>query len=195
MWDSRVVGRGGHDEHKDTETRPSQRDPNEPWAYIPDRSGNVNTTPKGEFSDYGFDFAHFVEAKESAIGKFLDTEAAMYLYFIEHDRNIPLWVEATNWNARRYFAKGKTAGVFDEDAYVDLPDMHVPGDDRKKKIVCGRVWVETNYHELLMFIVEEMHIATGGFTTDREYFKKKSQGLFDAPCFQLRTGILLKTLF
>ena len=47
----------------------------------------------------------------------------------------------------------------------------------------------TNYHELLMFLVEEMHISTGGYTTDREYFKKKSQGLFDAPCFQLRTGI------
>ena len=31
-------GEGGHDKHKDTETRPSQRDPNEPWAYIPDRS-------------------------------------------------------------------------------------------------------------------------------------------------------------
>ena len=29
----------------------------------------------------------------------------------------------------------------------------------------------------------------GGFTMDREYFKKKSQGLFDARCFQLRTDI------
>ena len=47
----------------------------------------------------------------------------------------------------------------------------------------------TNYHELLMFLVEDMHIGLGGYTTDREYFKKKSQGLFDAPCFQLRTGI------
>ena len=40
-----------------------------------------------------------------------------------------------------------------------------------------------------MFLVEEMHISTGGYTTDREFLKKKSQGLFDAPCFQLRTGI------
>ena len=29
----------------------------------------------------------------------------------------------------------------------------------------------------------------GGFTMDREYFKKKSQGLFDARCFQLGTDI------
>ena len=64
-----------------------------------------------------------------------------------------------------------------------------PVHDRTKKLVHGRVWVDTNYHELLMFLVEEMHISVGGYTTDREYFKKKSQGLFDAPCFQLRTGI------
>ena len=29
----------------------------------------------------------------------------------------------------------------------------------------------------------------GGFTMDREYFKKKSQGLLDARYFQLRTDI------
>ena len=41
--------------------------------------------------------------------------------------------------------------------------MNVPGDNRKKNIACGRVWVETNYYTLLMFMapVEEMHFATG----------------------------------
>ena len=32
-------------------------------------------------------------------------------------------------------------------------------------------------------------LSTGGYTTDREYFKTKCEGLYDAPCLQLRTGI------
>ena len=124
----------------------------------------------------------------------LKTEAELFMYLIDHEVNIPIWVDATNWNARRFFAKGKCSGVFhdsDEDGEGEEkgPEQSTEAHDRTKKLVHGRVWVETNYHELLMFLVEDMHIGLGGYTTDREYFKKKSQGLFDAPCFQLRTGI------
>ena len=98
---------------------------------------------------------------------------------------MPIWIDATNWNARRYFHKGVCAGAFED---IDEPDMHQPGDDRKKYIVCGRIWTDTNYHELLMYLVTEMTISTGGYTTDREYFKTKCEGLYDAPCLQLRTN-------
>ena len=59
----------------------------------------------------------------------------------------------------------------------------------KKKVVCGLVWTDTNYHEVLMYLTVEMYIANGEYTTDREYFMKKAEGLHNAPCLQLRCGI------
>ena len=87
------------------------------------------------------------------------------MYLIDHEVNIPIWVDATNWNARRFFAKGKCSGVFvdsDEEDGEEDGEEKEPVHDRTKKLVHGRVWVDTNYHELLMFLVEEMHISVGG---------------------------------
>ena len=55
--------------------------------------------------------------------------------------------------------------------------------------MCGILWYPTRYHELLMYLVAEQVIATGAYTTDREYFATKSEGPFDAPCLGLRTGL------
>ena len=96
-------------------------------------------------------------------------------------------MEATNWNARRFFKKGKCSGVFEDD--VDDSDIRQENDDRKKGIVCGIRWMDTTYHELLLYLTVEMYIANGEYTTDREYFTTTSEGLFNAPCLQLRIGL------
>ena len=72
---------------------------------------------------------------------------------------------------------------------ADDPMFHHEDDDRQKQIVCGIKWYPTRYDEVLMLLVEETVAATGAYTTDREYFSTKSEGLYDAPCFGLRTGI------
>ena len=41
------------------------------------------------------------------------------MYLIDHKKSIPIWVDATNWNVRRYFAKGKCSGVFGESEEED----------------------------------------------------------------------------
>ena len=72
---------------------------------------------------------------------------------IDHEESIPKWVDATNWNARRYFKKGSCHGYFEES--IEDDDFHQPDDNREKKIVCGILWYPTRYHELLMYLVAE----------------------------------------
>ena len=61
--------------------------------------------------------------------------------------------------------------------------MRQENDDRKKGIVCGIRWMDTTYHELLMYlpVTVEMYITNGEYTTDSEYFTTTSEGLFNAP--------------
>ena len=51
----------------------------------------------------------------------------------------------------------------------------------------GRVWVETNYHTLLMFMapVEEMHIATGVSPWTGNISRKKVRGYLMLVAFNL----------
>ena len=65
--------------------------------------------------------------------------------------------------------------------------MNVPGDNPKKNIVCDRVWVETNYHTLLVFMapVEEMHIATGVSPWTGNISRKKVRGYLMLVAFNL----------
>ena len=59
----------------------------------------------------------------------------------------------------------------------------------KKYIVYGMKWVETNYHELLMFLVEEMHIATGGGTPLTGSTSRRShRGCTMLPAFSCELG-------
>ena len=128
--------RGSEEKEADEPTRGiPERDPNEPWKYIRTSGGDVHNTNKKDYPDYGFDFPSFQHSKEKVFGKQLKTEVDLFLYFIQHEESIPMWVDATNWNARRYFAKGKTSGVFNDEQYIDHQDMHVEG-DKRKNIVC-----------------------------------------------------------
>ena len=78
---TRAPEEGGESESKANENLPfAPRDPDNPYTYIPTRSGDVHTTKKGEFPDYGFDVDNFTEAKENAVGQLLQTEAAVFLW-------------------------------------------------------------------------------------------------------------------
>ena len=77
------------------------------YDYNRTRHGTVDTTEKGSFASYGFEFSDFKESVEPLENKQFKTEASLFLHFIEHENNIPIWVEAPNWNARRFFKKGK----------------------------------------------------------------------------------------
>ena len=52
-----------------------------------------------------------------------------------------------------------------------------------------------------MYLTVDMYITNGHYTTDREYFMNKAQGLHNAPCLHLRCGLSyprflqLKTFF
>jgi hypothetical protein len=62
-------------------------------------------------------------------------------------------------------------------------------DSRAQRMVYQMKWKPTNYHELLMFLVVEMHVATGEHATAEEYWQHTADGLWVATCMGARSGI------
>ena len=74
-----------------------------------------------------------------------------------------------------YFHTGKTDGPYvhqqEEEGYAMDAE-----DSRAQQVVYRLKWKPTNYHELLMFLVVEMHVATGEHTNTKEYWQNGADG-------------------
>jgi hypothetical protein len=157
------------------------------YAYIASRRGTVRSKLE-DFPHSGHNLENLTGGSESADCRQFKNESELFLNFLDHEVSIENWVRATNWNADRFFATGKTAGAYlgpEEEEEYPLDR----GDDMDKRIVYQLPWKKTKYHELLMFLVVEMHVATGEHATAAEYWNCSAEGLWTATCMGLRSGI------